>query len=86
MSDNLLDRSSVGPAYEHCTVARDDGSLAAGILLNLSDRAFCVESRHALEIGERIEIRVLGLGRVPGVVRWIDGNRAGGLVEPLNSD
>ena len=69
-------------AVEHCTIAREGGSLIGGILVNLSDEGFCVESNHRLERGEQIEMRVIGLGRITGIVRWFECNRAGGVLAP----
>lgn len=71
-------------AGEHCTVVCENGSLVGGLLVNLSDEGFCVESSHPLEIGERIEMSVLGVGRITGIVRWLDCNRAGGVLEPYS--
>lgn len=72
-------------AYEHCTVAREDGSLETGLLLNLSEEGFCVQTTLRPEHGERVEMRVVGLGRVSGIVRWTDGMRAGGVLEPFTT-
>lgn len=69
-------------AVEHCTIALENGKLIGGNLLNLSEEGFCVESNHSLEPGESIEIRVIGVGRIAGIVRWFDCNRAGGVLEP----
>lgn len=71
-------------ANELCTIAREDGRLISGMLLDLSDEGFCVESIHRLDVGERIEIRVRGMGRVAGIVRWFDCCRAGGVLEPYS--
>lgn len=69
-------------AAECCTVVREDGSLGGGVLVNLSNEGFCIESNHPLELGERIEVRVPGWGRFAGIVRWLDRNRRGGVLEP----
>ena len=69
-------------AHEHCSIAREDGEFAIGILLNLSERGFSVESRRALDVGEHVEIRVAGMGFYAGIIRWADGNRAGGVLKP----
>lgn len=69
-------------AIEHCMIAKEGGRLIGGILVNLSDEGFCVESNYPLELGERIEMRVIGLGRIAGIVRWFECNRAGGVLEP----
>jgi hypothetical protein len=71
------------PAYELCMVAPDGGRLRAATLLNLSGQGFCIESKHPFEPGERIELRVLGLGRFAGVVKWSHCGRAGGILEPF---
>lgn len=73
------------PAHEHCTIARQDGSLNDGLLLNLSDEGFCVHVRLRLDMGERLEMRVPGLGRFFGIVRWTDGSRTGGVLEPFTT-
>lgn len=69
-------------AVECCTVVREDGSLGGGVLVNLSDEGFCIESNHPLELGERIEVCVPGLGRFAGIVRWLNRSRRGGVLEP----
>jgi hypothetical protein len=76
-------RSNRVSAREPCTIARFDGSLSHGLLLNLSNEGFCVECTRNLEPNERIEIRVLGLGRFRAIVRWSSFHRAGGLLEPF---
>ena len=68
-------------AVEHCMLGREDGSLIGALLVNLSDEGFCVDSSHPLEVGERVEMRVRGVGQIAGIVRWLDGNRAGGVIE-----
>jgi len=70
-------------AIEHCAVVRECGDVAAGILVDLSEQGFCVHSEHHLEVGERVELRVVGAGRISGVVRWLEHNRAGGVLEPF---
>lgn len=70
-------------AYEHCTIARQNGSFDAGVLVNLSDRGFSVQTRFRPEVGERIEMRVPGWGRFSGIVRWTRGSRSGGVLEPF---
>ena len=69
---------------ELCTIVRQDGRLVAGILVDLSDQGFCIESVHRFEAGERVELRIKGLGRRPGLIRWCDSNRAGGVLEPYS--
>ena len=71
-------------ASEFCTIVREDGRLVGGVLVDLSDQGFCVESLHTFEVGERVELRLSGLGRMPGFVRWCDCNRAGGVLEPYS--
>lgn len=71
-------------SHEPCAIARFDGSLAPGVLLNLSNDGFCVECTRNLELNEQIEIRVLGLGRFRGIVRWSSCHRAGGLLQPFD--
>ena len=72
-------------AYEHCTVAREDGSLASGVLLNLSEEGFCVETSFRPELGERVGLRVVGVGCFSGIVRWTDSVRIGGVIEPFTT-
>lgn len=72
-------------AHEHCIVARENGEVAGGLLLNLSDGGFCIESRLRVDVGERVELRIMGLGRVSGIIRWTDSNRADAVLEPLGS-
>lgn len=71
-------------AVEHCTIVREDGSLICGILVNLSDEGFCIETSDGLELGERVQMRVVGLGCIAGLVRWLDRRRAGGVLEPYS--
>ena len=66
------------PTCEPCTIARCDGSVVHGTLLNLSNTGFCVEARCRLIEGERIEMRIFGLGRLKGTVRWAEKRKAGG--------
>lgn len=66
---------------EHCTVVRESGRVVRGLLVNLSDEGFCVDSDPPLLRGERVEVRVQGIGRLCGIVRWLDCNRAGGVLE-----
>lgn len=68
-------------SYEPCTIARVGGKLCVGALLNLSNDGFCVEASQPLEPSECVEIRVLGLGRIRGIVRWSISGRAGGLLD-----
>lgn len=65
--------------HEHCVIARQDGSAVTAILVNLSERGFCVESNIPLESDEQIEVRVLG-ARLRGSVRWTNYRRAGGVL------
>lgn len=69
-------------ADEPCMIVREDGSLLSGILVDLSNEGFCVETGRGLAPGERVEMRVAGLGQIAGLVRWFDCNRAGGVLEP----
>lgn len=69
---------------EQCVIARDDGTLAHGTLLNLSNEGFCVETTTPLRRLERIQIRVLGLGRFHGFVCWANNNRSGGRLDPIS--
>ncbi len=59
---------------EHCTIVREDGTLVDGILVDLSDEGFCLETSAGLEFGERVEMRVSGLGCIAGLIRWLDAN------------
>lgn len=69
--------------HEPCAIARSDGSLSAATVLNLSNEGFCVFSAQPLKLNERIEIRVLGLGRFQGTVLWSSCRQAGGVLEPF---
>jgi hypothetical protein len=60
-----------------------DGTMFHGAPVNLSNEGFCVQSGCHLEPDQRIEILVLGLGRLRGIVVWSSGQRAGGRLEPL---
>jgi hypothetical protein len=80
MGSENLERPARIEAHEHCTVVRENGSLMGGFLVNLSDECFCVDTNHALELGERVEMRVAGAGRIQGIVRWLDCKRAGGVL------
>jgi hypothetical protein len=69
---------------ELCLVAGEDGRLAPATLVNLSGEGFCLETGRVFHPGERIELRVLGLGHFAGVVGWTKSGRAGGTIEPLS--
>lgn len=71
--------------HEPCTVAREDGSLASGVLLNLSEQGFCVETDFRPELGERVGLEVVGVGCISGIVRWTNGVRTGGIIEPFTT-
>jgi hypothetical protein len=68
--------------YEHCVIARENGRAVPAILVNLSERGFCVESNTPLETEEDIEVRVLG-ARLRGSVRWTKCGRAGGVLHDV---
>jgi hypothetical protein len=69
---------------EACTIAREDGGSAGGMLVDVSDEGFCVEISHALHVGERIDVDVAGAGRISGIVRWFDRCRAGAVLAPYS--
>lgn len=71
--------------HEHCTIARENGALNTGVLLNLSDQGFCIKTNLRNGIGERLEMRVPGMGRFSGIVRWANGSRTGGVLEPFTT-
>ena len=71
-------------ARELCTIVRQGGELVGAVLVDLSDAGFCVEGLHSFAVGERIELRLRGLGRMPGFIRWSDSGRAGGVLEPYS--
>jgi hypothetical protein len=68
-------------ANEPCTIARADGAIVAGTLLNLSNAGFCVGAKCVLYEGEWIEVRILRLGRLRGTIRWAQKHRAGGMLD-----
>lgn len=74
-------RPSRVPTCEPCMIARCDGSVVQGTLRNLSNTGFSVESKYPLIEGERIEMRIVGLGRLKGTVRWTDKRTAGGWLD-----
>ena len=65
---------------EHCVIARQNGSIVTGILVNLSERGFCLESATPFDATEQIELRVLGT-RLQASVKWAKDHRAGGLLQ-----
>lgn len=75
-------------AIENCTIIRENGRRVDGLLVNVSDEGFCVESddplERSFEVGERLEMHVVGVGRIFGVVRWSECKRAGGVLEPYS--
>lgn len=71
-------------AMERCAIGRQDGSVDHGKLVDLSKEGFCVDGSRPFDLHERIEIRTIGLGRLSGIVRWCDGHRAGGVLEPYS--
>lgn len=85
MKHQYTDRPARVVAHEHCTVILEDGSFESGLLLNLSDEGFCVQTKLRPELGERVEVGVPGVGRFSGIVRWTDGTRTGGVLEPFTT-
>jgi len=67
--------------WEPCTIARSDGTTVQGTLRNLSNTGFGVETKCYLVEHERIEMRIIGLGRLKGTIRWAHGPRAGGTLD-----
>ena len=65
--------------YEHCIIARQNGHTVTGILVNLPDEGFCVESATPLHAEEEIEVRVLG-ARFRGLIKWAKSRRAAGVL------
>lgn len=61
-------------------IARSDGTIIQGTLRSLSNSGFGVDAASKLVEDERIEMRIIGLGRLKGTVRWTDGRRAGGTL------
>jgi hypothetical protein len=71
-------------AQEPCIVARESGMCFAATLCNVSQDGFCVESSAALQVGEVIQLRLLG-ALFSGTISWTDGRRAGGLLVDVPS-
>lgn len=69
-------------ALEKCSIAREDGRLLSAVLVNLSEGGFCFTSNDRVEVGERIELCVPGMGRFAGCIRWSHNNCTGGVFEP----
>ena len=69
-------------ANELCVVVRENGTFIGGVLVDISDNGFCIDCNHNLDVGESVQIRTVGLGRILGTVRWSDGKRAGGVLQP----
>jgi hypothetical protein len=62
--------------HEQCVIVRQGGVVLTAVLINLSERGFCVEATSPLEKNEQVEMRVLGT-LVGGAVKWTRGCRAG---------
>lgn len=62
-------------------IVRSDGTRTLGLLISLSDEAFCIHSLRPPIANETIQIRVPGNGGFLGVVRWTDFSQAGGTIE-----
>lgn len=62
-------------------IARSDGTIIQGTLRSLSNNGFGVDAAGKLVEDERIELRIIGLGRLKGTVRWAEGRRAGGTLD-----
>ncbi len=75
-----LERPARLNTHEHCVITRQCGSTLTGILVNLSEEGFCLESTTSLDSDERIQVRVLG-ARFEGAVKWTKDRRAGGILE-----
>jgi len=56
---------------------RADGAHANITVVDLSSDGCGIISTVDLAAGERLELSVMGRGKVAGVVRWVDGARAG---------
>lgn len=69
-------------AREPCSIAREDGRRLSADLVNLSDDGFCFSSNDRLEVGERIGLRITGMGPIDGIVRWSHNDCTGGVFEP----
>lgn len=77
----FLERPERVPTCEPCTIARSDGTILRGTLHNLSNTGFGIEARGNLAENECVEVRIMGLGRLKGTIRWADGRRAGGTLD-----
>ncbi|GAA3890078.1 hypothetical protein GCM10022276_06390 [Sphingomonas limnosediminicola] len=75
-----LERAARLETDEQCVITRQCGTTVTGVLLNLSEKGFCLEAATALESDERIQVRVLG-AIFEGAVKWTRGRRAGGIME-----
>ena len=75
-----LERAARVDTQEHCVITRQGGRTVIGVLVNLSERGFCLESTTSLESDEHIQVRVLG-ARFEGAVKWTKGRRAGAVLE-----
>ena len=64
---------------EPCVLARHNGSTITGTLCNVSEDGFCIECLAALQPGEVVELRVLGITSA-GTIRWAKEGRAGGIL------
>jgi hypothetical protein len=75
-----LEREARMDTQEACIITRQCGTTVTGVLVNLSEGGFCLESTTPLWSNERIQVRVLGAG-FEGAVRWTKGRRAGGILD-----
>ena len=80
-TDTYPPRQARVASNEPCRIARADGSTIQGSILNISYSGFCVGANCRFIEGERIEMRILGLGRFKGTVRWARRGRAGGRLD-----
>ena len=56
----------------------DSGLRDKGRILDLSPEGCCVETSELfVKVGARVVVRPDGLEGLPGIVRWIEGNKAG---------
>lgn len=85
MTRAYIDRPARVVVYGRCTVILEDGSFESGLLLNLSDEGFCVQTKLRPGLGERVKMGVPGVGHFSGIVRWTDGTRTGGVLEPFTT-
>lgn len=77
-SEIKLRRTDRKPVVLEAQCRTGSGMRGSGELSDISTKGCCITTRDlSLSVGSRLVVRPEGLEGLTGVVRWIDGSRAG---------